>query len=111
MLDWERFVVSRETLVEVFAGPDGAKVADLRVPGDLEPSPSGAVSGAVMPAWCEGFVVAVLSSKCRRIITVLTAAEGALSCRELADQVGGQRLSFARVEPSRLLPGGPGWVP
>lgn len=39
-LDWERFVVSRETVVEVLAAPNSAEGADASVPGNPEPSPS-----------------------------------------------------------------------
>jgi hypothetical protein len=55
-LDWERFVVSRETVVEVLAGPGGVAEADTLGSGDSGPSPSGAVPGSVVPAWCEGLV-------------------------------------------------------
>ncbi|WP_329056535.1 hypothetical protein OG511_02620 [Streptomyces sp. NBC_01453] len=55
-LDWERFVVSRETVVEVLAGPAGAGKADAPVPADPEPSPSPSPSGGVRcrGRWCPG---------------------------------------------------------
>ncbi|CAL9673870.1 hypothetical protein SUDANB15_07613 (plasmid) [Streptomyces sp. enrichment culture] len=106
-LDWERFVVSRETVLEVLAGPDGAEEADTPASGDPEPpspssssSPSGAVPGSVVPAWCEGLVVAVLSPEYQRIMTVLTAAEGALSCKEITAGLGVEPVA-AKVEGVR----------
>ncbi|HCA84087.1 MAG TPA: hypothetical protein DEQ61_00385 [Streptomyces sp.] len=105
-LDWERFVVARETVVEVLAGPDGVAKADTPVLGDSEPSPSpspspsGAVPGSVVPAWCEGLVVAVLSLEYQRIMAVLTAGEGALSCKELAAGLGVEPVA-AKVEGVR----------
>ncbi|MCX4671125.1 hypothetical protein OG453_31280 [Streptomyces sp. NBC_01381] len=94
-LDWERFVVSRETVVEALAGPDGVEEADTSASRDPEPSPSpsGAVPGSVVSAWCEGLVVAVLSPEYQRILGVLTAAEGALSCKELAAGLGGEPVA------------------
>ncbi|MFJ3973545.1 hypothetical protein ACIPYR_36145 [Streptomyces parvus] len=90
-LDWERFVVSRETVVEVLAGPVGAVETGTSASGDPEPSPSGAVPGSVVPAWCEGLVVSVLSPEYQRIMAVVDASESALTCKELA--------SGLRVEP------------
>ncbi|MFK4105615.1 hypothetical protein ACI2L1_37250 [Streptomyces sp. NPDC019531] len=40
-LDWERFVVSRETVVEVLAAPENAEKADAPVSGNPEPSHRG----------------------------------------------------------------------
>ncbi|MEU6578504.1 hypothetical protein [Streptomyces sp. NPDC046805] len=101
-LDWERFVVSRETVVEVLASPDGVEEAATPASGDPEPSPSpsGAVPGPVVPAWCEGLVVAVLSPEYQRIMKVLIAAEGALSCKELASELGVEPVA-AKVEGVR----------
>ncbi|MGW2207706.1 hypothetical protein [Streptomyces sp. NPDC001774] len=106
-LDWERFVVSRETVAEVLAGPVGAVETDTPASGDPEPSPApspaggGAVPGSVVPAWCEGLVVSVLSPEYQRIMAVLTAAERALSCRELASGLGVEPVA-AKVEGVRL---------
>lgn len=50
-----------------------------------------------MPAWCEGLVVAVLSAEYQRITAVLAAAEGALSCKELAAGLGVEPVA-AKVE-------------
>jgi hypothetical protein len=99
-LDWERFVVSRETVVEVLAGPGGAEEADTPTSGDPEPSPAGAVPGSVVPAWCEGLVVSVLSQEYQRMMKVLIAAEGALSCKELASELGVEPVA-AKVEGVR----------
>ncbi|WP_199840324.1 hypothetical protein [Streptomyces sp. AS58] len=91
-------------MVEVLSGPDGMEQADALALGDSEPSPSpsqsGAVPGSVVPAWCEGLVVAVLSPEYQRIMTVLTAAEGALSCKELAAGLGVEPVA-AKVEGVR----------
>ncbi|MCX4650262.1 MULTISPECIES: hypothetical protein [unclassified Streptomyces] len=101
-LDWERFVVSRETVVEVLAGPDGVSEADTLASGDPEPSPSpsGAVPGSVVPEWCEGLVVSVLSPEYQRIMTVLIAAQRALFCLELASELGVEPVA-AKVEGVR----------
>jgi hypothetical protein len=102
-LDWERFVVSRETVVEVLAGPDGAERAGTQVPADPEPSPSsggGAVPGAVAPAWREGFAVSVLSPEYQRITAVLAASDAALTCKELASGLGVEPVA-AKVEGVR----------
>ncbi|MET7520405.1 hypothetical protein ABZS88_45175 [Streptomyces sp. NPDC005480] len=99
-LDWERFVVSRETVVEVLAGPDGVAEADTLASGDPEPSPSGAVPGSVVPEWCEGLVVSVLSPEYQRIMTVLIAAQRALFCKELASELGVEPVA-AKVEGVR----------
>ncbi|MGW4206321.1 hypothetical protein [Streptomyces sp. NPDC004726] len=110
-LDWERFVVSRETVVEVLSGPDGVAEADTSASGDPEPSPSpspsGAVPGSVVPAWCEGLVVSVLSPEYQRIMTVLIAAERALSCKELASELGVEpgaaKVEGVRSKANRLV--------
>lgn len=110
-LDWERFVVSRETVVEVLSGPGGVEEADMPVPGDPGPSP-GAVPGSVVPAWCEGLVVGVLAPEYQRIMTVLAGAEGALSCRELAARLGVEpvaaKVEGVRSKANRLV--GRGWL-
>ncbi|MFE5113689.1 hypothetical protein [Streptomyces sp. NPDC056663] len=73
-LDWERFAISQETVLEVLAGPDGAAKADAPVPADPElsplPSGGGAVPGSVVPGWGEGLVVSVLSPEYQRIVRI-----------------------------------------
>ncbi|GAA2425345.1 hypothetical protein [Streptomyces glaucus] len=109
-LDWERFVVSRETVVEVLAGPDGAGKADESTPGNPEPSPSpspGTVPGSVVPAWSEGLTVSVLSPEYQRIMAHLAAAPAALSCKELAAGLGVElvavKLEEVRSKANRLV--------
>lgn len=53
-----------------------------------------------MPAWCEGLVVAVLSPEYQRIMAVVAAAEGGLSCKELAAALGVEPVA-AKVEGVR----------
>lgn len=53
-----------------------------------------------MPAWCEGLVVSVLSPEYQRIMTVLIAAAVALSCKELASELGVEPVA-AKVEGVR----------
>lgn len=51
--DWERFVISRETVVEVLAGPDHDDVtAGTDGPATENPLPT-PVPRSVVPAWCE----------------------------------------------------------
>ncbi|WP_370266450.1 hypothetical protein [Streptomyces sp. V4I8] len=104
-LGWERFVVSRETVVEVLSGPDGTTTTDAPGPAGPEPSsasPSagGAMPGSVVPARCEGPEVSALSPEYRRIMTVLAAAEVSLTCKELASGLGVEPVA-AKVEGVR----------
>lgn len=67
--DWERFVISRETVVEVLAGPghdDGAAGADGPVTENLGLTPPTAV-----PVWREGLGASVLSADYQRLMAVL----------------------------------------
>ncbi|MFI6936866.1 hypothetical protein [Streptomyces sp. NPDC050287] len=108
-LDWERFVISRETVVEVLAGPENAEKADAPVSENPEPSPSvgGAVPGSVVPAWSEGLVVSVLSPEYQRIMAVVTASPAALTCKELAAGLGVEpvaaKLEGVRSKANRLV--------
>ncbi|WP_425834092.1 hypothetical protein [Streptomyces fractus] len=112
-LDWERFVVSRETVVEVLADPDGVVEADPPESGDPEPSPSpspspsGAVPGSVVPAWCEGLKVSALSPEYQRMLAVLTASASALTCKDLAAGLGVEpvaaKLEGVRSKANRLV--------
>jgi hypothetical protein len=109
--DWERFVVSRETVVEVLAGPENA---DAPVSGNPEPSPSagGAVPGSVVPGWSDGLVVSALSPEYQRIMAVAGASSAALTCKELAAGLGAEpvaaKLEGVRSKANRLV--ARGWL-
>ncbi|MBV1949363.1 hypothetical protein KUF69_24125 [Streptomyces sp. BV129] len=93
-LDWERFVVSRETRVEVLAGTGDAEVP---VPGGPEPSPG----RSVVPSWRAGLDVAVLSPEYQRIVQLLSASGTALTCKELASELGVDVMAKTKVEGVR----------
>lgn len=60
----ERFVISRETVVEVLAGPDHDDVtAGADGPATENPMPMPMpVPRSVVPVWCEGHEASVLSA-------------------------------------------------
>ncbi|WP_326685217.1 hypothetical protein OHB31_31490 [Streptomyces microflavus] len=94
--DWERFVVSRETVVEVLAGPghdDAAAGAGGPVTENSEPAPAPTptpfpVPRSVVPVWCEGRGVPVLSADYQRLMAVLPGQGGSLSCKEIVSALG-----------------------
>ncbi|MFM9454521.1 hypothetical protein [Streptomyces europaeiscabiei] len=100
-LDWERFVVSRETVVEVLAGTGDAGEAEVPVPGGPEPSPAGSAVRSVVPSWRAGLDVAVLSPEYQRIVQLLSALGTALTCKELASGLGVDVMAKTKVEGVR----------
>ncbi|WP_060894881.1 hypothetical protein [Streptomyces mirabilis] len=111
--DWERFVISRETVVEVLAGPGhdhGAELAAAPVVEDLlsapEPTPT-PVPGPVVPVWCAGREVSALSADYQRLIAVLPAGGAVLSCKEFASTLGVQpvhsKIEGVRSKTNRLV--------
>lgn len=97
-LDRERFVVAREAVVEVLAGPCGAESVGASSE-DPEPSPSSV--GSVVPSWREGLEVSALSLEYQRVVSVLAAAGTALTCKDLASGLGVETAVKTRVEGVR----------
>lgn len=84
--EWERFVISRETVVEVLAGPgrdDAAAGTDDPATGNPLPTPR-----SVVPVWRESREVGVLSSDYQRLMAVLVDADRSLTCKEIVAGLG-----------------------
>ncbi|MFI1314269.1 hypothetical protein ACH4TS_29675 [Streptomyces albidoflavus] len=97
---WERFVIARETVGEVLAGPGRGRDAPPVVSADEQPVRARtAVPGSVVSHWQEGLAPTVLAPDYRRIVHVL-ADGNAMDCRQLADALGLERVP-AKVEGVR----------
>ncbi|MFI8907879.1 hypothetical protein ACIGV8_20480 [Streptomyces albidoflavus] len=97
---WERFVIARETVGEVLAGPGRGRDAPPAVSADGQPVQARtAVPGSVVSHWQEGLTLTVLAPDYRRIMHVL-ADGNAMDCRQLADALGLERVP-AKVEGVR----------
>ena len=83
--DWERFVISRETVVEVLAGPgrdDAAAGTDDPATGNPLPAPT------PRSVWRESPEAGVLSSDYQRLMAVLVDADRSLTCKEIVAGLG-----------------------
>jgi hypothetical protein len=102
---WERFVIARETVSEVLAGPRAGGEAPPVVVAGERPAPlAAAVPGSVVPHWREGLTATVLAPDYQRITDVLAGESGAggdaMDCRQLAVALGLEPVP-AKVEGVR----------
>ncbi|WP_372351874.1 hypothetical protein [Streptomyces sp. KL116D] len=110
-LDWERFVVARETVAEVLAGPDVVKMEEAapEEAAGVVPSLREAVPRSVVPSWRRGLSVSVLSPEYQRLTAVLGGASGPLTCKELGVEVTARtRVEGIRCRARRLV--NRGWL-
>ncbi|MFD5463063.1 hypothetical protein ACFWIQ_09585 [Kitasatospora sp. NPDC127059] len=118
---WERFVIARETVSEVLAGP--------REPGVVEAAPAAppavtgpeaggakAVPGSVVPVRRDGVKVTALAPDYQRIMKVLADRErsdaGPMDCRQIAGALGLEvvpaKVEGVRSKAKRLV--ARGWL-
>ncbi|MEV6212247.1 hypothetical protein [Kitasatospora sp. NPDC051914] len=112
---WERFVIARETVALVLAGPcGGEEVPPVVVPG--KPRVAAAAPGSMVPHWREGLAATALAPDHRGIMDVLAGGSGsdadAMDCRELAAALGLEvvpaKVEGVRSKAKRLV--ARGWL-
>ncbi|MFJ4188199.1 hypothetical protein [Kitasatospora sp. NPDC089509] len=97
----ERFVIARETVAEVLAGPHGGEeTPPVVVSGEQPARGAGAVPGSVVPVWREGLGLDALAPHYRRLLVVLADAGEEMDCRRLAAALGLEVVA-AKVEGVR----------
>ncbi|MFF0747125.1 hypothetical protein ACFYVL_42745 [Streptomyces sp. NPDC004111] len=102
---WQRFVIAREAVAEVLAGPRGGEEAPPDVvAGEPSARVVGAVPGSVVPVWREGLIASVLAPDYQQLMNALMGEGGAdpvaMDCRKLAVAVGLEPVP-AKVEAVR----------
>lgn len=98
---WERFVIARETVGQVLAGPGDRQEVPVMTVGQRPVTVAGAVRGSVVPVWRAGLEAVVLAPDYRRIMEILAGTVGgAMDCRQLATALGLQPVP-AKVEGVR----------
>ncbi|MFI5806022.1 hypothetical protein [Streptomyces sp. NPDC051561] len=110
--DWERFVVARETVVEVLAGPGGEEKAEEVVAVNTASSHGSSMLRSVV-SWREGLEASVLPPEYQRLVTVLAAEGKVLACKELASRLGVDTAVKTKVEGVRSRArrlAGRGWL-
>ncbi|MGW2232284.1 hypothetical protein [Streptomyces formicae] len=99
--NWERFVITRETVVEVLAGPGGEEKAEVVVPVNTAHNSGSSDVRTLVASWREGHDASVLPTEYQRIVTVLSSTERGLACVELASRLGVDIAVKTRVEGVR----------
>ncbi|GAA3482064.1 hypothetical protein [Streptomyces yanii] len=113
-LDWERFVVARETVGEVLVGreDDAAAVTSTEkagesVSGVVPVAVNAAAPRSVVPVWREGVELSVLLLGYQRILQVLAAGQGSLACKEIVQGLGLElvpaKIEVVRSKANRLV--------
>ncbi|MFJ7913201.1 hypothetical protein [Kitasatospora sp. NPDC096204] len=98
---WERFVIARQTVAEVLAGPAAGKEASpAGAAGERPARVARAVPGSVVPAWREGPAPDALAPDYQRLVEVLAGSGEEMDCRQLAAALG-LKVVAAKVEGVR----------
>ncbi|WP_405363557.1 hypothetical protein OG535_39790 [Kitasatospora sp. NBC_00085] len=98
---WERFVIARQTVAEVLAGPPvGEEAPPAGVAGERPARVAGAAPGSVVPAWREGLDPGALAPDYQRLVEVLAGRGEKMDCRQLAAALGLEVVT-AKVEGVR----------